>query len=310
MFDLNQFEGLEFQFGCFKGGGGSSSGKVGFPTYMETLHSAWLNSTAADVLTTSMVDAMESAIGSSPWTTLAAYDPAADITAWETAMTGFRAVITGLDDTVDWNALWGQANTSIDGVVEADIAADVAAFSNQLDDEIETKVLPRYRRGMQDINAVVSSAFPIGAALIESSKAKDVAKHSSGLRITLADKKNSLILGGTEQMIKMMATRLGLEDVYTKSMVESNRIKIVAKSEQAQIDAKLDESDALWDLEVFQHGGNLLGAIGSGVVKPKQASTAQSVLGGGMVGAGAGFLVGGPVGAVVGGVLGAASGLL
>ncbi len=313
MFDLNAFEELYLQHGptiCFKGGGGSSSGKVGFPAYMETLHGKWLDSEASDILTTSMVDAMEGAIGSSPWGVITAYDPDSDIADWKTAMDNFRVFLTGLDDAIDWAALYTQANSSIDGIIEADIAQSISDFADQLDDEIETKVLPRYRRGMQDINAVVSSAFPIGEALIESFRGRDVARHSSSVRLNLMDRKSTLILAGTEQMIKMYLTRIGSEDTYVRNVVESNRIKIVAKSEQISADSKIDESDALWDLEVFQYGGNLLGAIGSGVVKPgKGPSQAQSVIGGAMQGAAAGAMI--PVvGPILGGILGAASGLL
>jgi len=317
MFDLNAFEGMEVRYGhttCFKGGGGSASGKVGFPAYMETLHGEWLDDTGTDTLLLTMVDAMNAAHGNSPWTGLSAYDPDADVTAWETAMGNLRTLLTGMSDTVDWAALYAQADTSIDGAIEVDIAQSISDYADQLDDEIETKVLPRFRRGMQDINAVVSAAFPIGEALIEASRDKDVAKHSSTVRLELMGRKTGLIIAGTEQMVKLMTTRFGLEETYARDIVESNRIKIVAKGEQEATDAKYDEADALWDLEVFQYGGNLLGAIGSGVVKPAKTgpSTAQSALGGAMSGAAAGAMVSGsnPIGAVVGGLIGAASGLL
>lgn len=318
MFDLNQFSEFYPAGMCFKGGGGSSSGKIGFPGYMEKIHGKWLDTTDTDDLILSMTDAMNTAHGNSPWDSITAYDPDSDIAAWETAMTNFRNVLTGLDDVVDWGALYTQADASIDGVVEADIVQSVSDFADQIDDEIESKVLPRFRRGMQDINAVVSSAYPVGAALIEAFRNREVAKYGSSVRLSLMDKKSTLIMGGTEQMIKMYLRRIGLEDTYAKSIVESNRIKIVAKGEQLSKDAQYDESDALWDLEVFQYGGNLLGAIGSGVVKPsKGASTAQSAIGGAMSGAVAGAMVGaemgasgGPIGAVVGGLLGAASAFL
>ncbi len=314
MLDLNQFEDLYLRHGsamCFKGGGGSSSGKVGFPAYMETLHGKWLDSSGTDALVVSMADAMNAAHGNSPWTLKDAYDPDSDISAWDSALTAYKAILTGVDDVVDWAALYTQADTSVGGVIEADIAADISAYADQIDDEIETKVLPRFRRGMQDINAVVSSAFPIGEALIEANRNRDVAKHGTSVRINLMDRKGNLIISGTDQMLKLMLGRLGFEEGYAKSIVESNRIKIVAKSEQAGIDTDYDKYDALWDLEVFQYGGNLLGAIGGGVVKPGAGpSKVQSALGGAMSGASAGAMVGGPVGAVVGGVLGAASAFL
>jgi len=294
-----------------KGGGGGASGKVGFPDYMETLHSAWLDTAGADTLTLTMVDAMNAAQGNSPWTLLEAYDPDTDITEWEAAVANFRAVLTAMDDTADWAALYAQADTTIDTALEADIVQGISDFSDQLDDDIESKVLPRFRRGMQDINAVVSSAFPIGAALIEAYRDRDVARHSSEIRLALMSEKAKLNTAGTEQMLKSTSQRYGLEESYVKLMVEAMRIKIVAKSEQAATDAKIDLDDALWDLEMFQYGSNLLAAIGSGVVKPRGGpTTMQSVLGGAISGIAAGAQIGGAPGAAVGGILGAASGLL
>jgi uncharacterized membrane protein len=75
----------------------------------------------------------------------------------------------------------------------------------------------------------------------------------------------------------------------------------------------------LWDLEVFQYGGNIMAAIQGGTVgsKPKAASPFQSAIGGAMSGAAAGAMVGasmgaggGPYGALIGGILGAGAGLL
>ena len=101
-------------------------------------------------------------------------------------------------------------------------------------------------------------------------------------------------------------------------------MKIVAKKEENETEMKIDESDALWDLEVFQYGANLLAGIGGGTSNPntKQPSMAQSVIGGAMSGAAAGGMMGsaiggsvmgmgaGPFGMIAGGVLGAASALL
>lgn len=308
----------------------------------------------------------------------------------------------------------------IEGITEAIIAADVDAFADQMDDEITSKVLPRFRRGMQDINAVVSSAFPIGQAIIEAFRDRDIAKHSSALRISAAVKnadietenerlhlevrkinigkdlevgrsnlsthisvatKNAdilldgerllletkktnigkdveisranlgkdveisranigkdveigkanlakdvqigeitvrtdaeyerMYLEGSSQILKLMLQRVAFEEGYMKTVVESNRIRIVAKKEQADTVMAIDEKDATWDLEVFQYGGNLLASISGGTgSSAKTPSTAQSMIGGAMSGAAAGAMIGGPWGALIGGVIGGASGLL
>jgi hypothetical protein len=286
-------------------GGGSSSGKADYPDYMKTFHNDILDQTGTDTVTSSVMDAMNAALGNSPYTTLDAYDPTADTTAYMAVLTAFKAILAGVSDTADWATIYAQAKTTVDNVV--DLAADIAAFADQLDDEITTKVLPRFRRGMQDINAVVSSAFPIGEAVIEGFRDREVAKYSSALRLKNAD----FIIAGTGQMLQLMIQRIGWEESYARTYVEASRIKIVAHKEQVDQDAKLDVDDALWDLELFKYGSNVLASIAGAVNQgTKGASTTQSMIGGAMAGAAGGAMIGGAPGAIIGGVLGAASGLL
>ena len=295
--------------------GGGASGKVSHSAYLEAIHADWLNNTGLDTISSSITDVMDIALGNSPWIGLSAYDPDADITAFETGLNDFLTILAGLSDTVDWAALYAQAETSINGPGDALIAADIAAFEAQLDDNIVTRILPRFRRGMQDINAVVSSSFVIGESIIEAFQARDVAKYSAGLYLDNNNKK----LSATEQMIQMMARRIGWRESYARMLAEIKRMKIVAKKEQTEADATIDEHDAKWDLEVFQYGGNLMGAIGGGTALPNMAgkNKAASALGGAMVGAAAGAMIGGPAapftataGAIYGGLLGAGMGLM
>jgi hypothetical protein len=298
-------------------GGGGGSGHVSHSPYLEGLHYDWLSQTGVDTISSSITDVMNSALATSPWTTLSAYNPDADIASYEATMTAFKAMLAGMSDTVDWANLYAQAELSINGPGNVLIAADIAAYQSQMDDNIATRVLPRFRRGMQDINAVVSSAFVIGEAVIEAFQARDVAKYSSELYMNSNNKK----ITATAQMMQMMAWRVGWEEGYVRTSVEAKRIKIVAKKEQTESDAAIDESDAKWDLEVFQYGGNLLGAIGGGTAIPNMAgkNKAMSALGGGMAGASAGGVIGGaiaggqagsmatPYGAIIGAVVGAAA---
>ena len=289
-------------------GGGGASGAVSHSAYLETIHKDWLNTTGVDTIEKSITEVMDSALGNSPWTTLSAYDPTANIAAYDAELALFKVLISGLSDTADWAALYTQADLTLSGVAEAAIIADAAAFASILDADINTKILPRFRRGMQDINAVVSSAFVLGEAVIEGYRDRELAKHTSVLRLDT----KSRTLTAVEQMMQLMARRIGWEEGYVKMAVESNRIKIVALKEQADKNAEIDEHDAKWDLEVFQYGGNLMAAIGGGTAIPNMAgkNKTASVLGGAMSGAAAGAMIGGGPGAVIGGVLGAAAGLL
>ena len=301
--------------------GGGASGKVSHSAYLETCHNDWLDDTGVDTIEKSITEVMDSAIGSSPWTGLSAYNPDAAIAEYEAGIKAFAVLLAGLSDTADWNAFYANAALVLDGAGDANIAADVAAYADILDDDIAARVLPRFRRGMQDINAVVSSAFPIGEAIIEAFQARDVAKYAATLRSSLSDKRLQVV----EQMMNMMARRIGWNEVYAKILIEAKRIKIVAKKEQTDQDATIDDADAKWDLEVFAYGGNLMAAIGGGTAIPNMAkkNVGMSTIGGGISGAAAGASIGssvtagtaygssgGPWGAAIGAVVGLAAGYL
>jgi len=259
-------------------GGGGASGAVSHSAYLEQIHTKWLDAANTDTINKSVTKAMDDAIGNSPWTGLSAYDPAADIASYEAVIAAFQVLLSGLSDTVDWAALYAQADLTLAGPAEAALLTDAAAFGVILDADLNTKILPRFRRGMQDINAVVSSAFVLGQSVIEGFRDRELAKYLSALRLDTNAKK----MAATDMMVQMAGRRITWNEEYVKMFIEASRIKLVAKKEQTDKDATIDEADAKWDLGVFQFGGNLMAAIGGGTAIPYMpgTNTAASVLGG------------------------------
>ena len=305
-------------------GGGGGAGVVDYPAHMKEFHYDVLSQDGADSITSSMVDVMNTMLGASPFSGEVAYDPDADIAANAAVITAFAAILAGINEPVDWAALYTQAQTSITiaEITDAEILVDSAAFGASLDDQINTVVLPRFEGGMRDINAVVSSAFVLGKANIEGFRDRDVAKHESGLRIEAVNKNAAIRISEEQtrvtaagQMLQLLIQKYSWEEVYTKMVIESNRIKIVAKKEEAEVNLNIDEADANWDIGVFQPSANMLAAIGGGTMSSqKKQSTASSVIGGALTGVAAGAqlaassaAITGPVGIGVGAVLGIAS---
>lgn len=291
------FKELKFINVRFKGGGGGGgSGAVDYPDYMKTWHGDALNDGGADTLTSSVTDVINAALGNSPFTGLNAYDPDNDITNMLASADDMQTLVDLLSNGTTLDTLIADIldTTRIDNMV--------TAYANDLDDRLIATILPRFEAGMRDINAVVSSAFVIGRALIEEEEDRQVAKYGGALYLK----------GASDDAIKVIGMKLEYQKVVSQLIVDTYRLKIVAKKEEVDENMKIDENDALWDLSLFQYGSNVLGAIGGGTVSPraKEPSTAQSVLGGALSGAAAGAMVGGPYGAVIGGVLGAAAGLL
>lgn len=291
---MNLIEKIELGIIHAKGGGGGSSGAVSWPAYLQDTHSEWLNNTGGDTLTTSLTDVMNTAIGNSPWATEVAYDPDADLVSLIAAPNVLQTLVTLLS-----------SGTSLDALVanilsDANVDDAVTEYAADLDARLNSEIIPRFEVGMLDINAVASSAFVIGKALIEANQDRQVALFSSQLHLK----------SKSDDALKMIMMKLEYQKSVSQMIAEAYRIKIVAKKEETDKNLDISENDATWDLEVFKSGGSLLAGISGGVPGEKIPSKGQSVLGGAMAGAAAGATIGGPWGAAIGGVLGAASALL
>jgi hypothetical protein len=192
----------------------------------------------------------------------------------------------------------------------AKITAEEEAYSDMLDAEIEAKILPKFRRGMQNINAIQASSFVTGEALIYAEKLRDVAKFTADIELRAYDKRSDLIVQLASQLNSSVATTTDFYKSLVHYAIEYARIKLTAKKEESDFNVEMDEKDAEWDLKVFQHGGNLMAAIaGAAATVNKKPNMIMSALGGALSGAAAGASLG-PYGAAGGAILGGLSGLL
>ena len=290
-----------------------AAGVVDFPAHMKTIHQDWLDNTGTDAVTSSMNLSMHAALTTDPHTGMTAYDPTTQLDAMDTAVAAFNSLVDALDYEQDWEDAVAAAAAQVDLVVFDDVYvdADIAAFANNLDDQIDNIVLPRFQGGLRDINAVMSSAFVVGEALIEGMRDRDVAKYGTDLRVKLNFQRNDFVLKGTESMLRDNIARIELEKSVTHYTMEANRIRAVALKEKKDTENVITIDGGKWELEVWQYGANLLAAIGGGTVVPSGGSSpskTQSAIGGALAGASAGGAIGGGWGALIGGVLGGAAG--
>jgi hypothetical protein len=255
------------------GGGGGSSGKIDYPTYMKDVHSDWLNQTGTDVINVSMTDVMNSALSSSPFTGVDAYDPDDALRNSSDAVADFQQIVAAMDTEADWESFAAVAADS------TAISSEIEAYNDEVDAEMEQVIIPRYQRGMQDINAVMTSSFVIGQSFIEADGIRKKAQFASKLR-------SGNLTADIDALIKLHMAKIDYQKTVTGIAIEANRIKIVAKKEQSEQDLKIDEGNAKWDLEVFQYGSNLLASISGGTANPTQHTPPwQSAIGGGLSGA-------------------------
>jgi len=279
--------------GGSSGGGGGGSGKVDYPDHMKDFHKQTLDHDGVDIVTSSITDIINSSLGNSPWLGVSAYDP-------DDSITSMMGSVDNLETMVDLLS----SGTSLDSLIssildQTRIDNAVDAYSDDLSDKVLTDAYPRLEGGMRDINAVVSSAFAISKGIIEAKKLKQVALYSAELNMKAF----------SDDAIRVIGLKLEGLRMVTHYSIESNRLKIVAKKEENDYNINIDENDARWDIELYQHAGNFLASIGGGtaVYEDKERSKSASAIGGAMTGAAAGAQIGGPYGAIVGGVLGAAA---
>lgn len=289
---------------CYKGGGGGggSSGAVDFPAYMKTVHGEWLDNTGADTIEAnqSVTALIKAGIGASPYTGETAYNPDTSITAFITRIDNYETLIDALDETTLWNSY---ITNAINATTETVIDTSVAAHAAILSDRLTTEILPRFQTGMRDINAVISSSFVLGQAIIEGFNERSVADYDGKLRVTL-------LTEALKDQITLLNLKLQYNDAVAKTVVEANRIKVVMKKEQTDEQLEIDSNDYKWELELYQYGANILSSIsGSAISTQKSPSKGMSSLGGALSGAAAGAVSGNPFGVIGGAVIGGIGGL-
>lgn len=279
-------------------GGGGGSGKVDFPTYMKEIHEDWLRE-SSDTINSSMTSIMNAALATDPWTGKSAYNPTTAVSEITSAADYFFNVADLLSCGTDLCSVMSNV-MSDDRITDS-----VNAFTNDLDVQMNKTTTARFKAGMRSINAVYSSAFVGGMAFIEAQKTREVAKYTAGLRLQHY----------SQDALRVIELYMTFQKAAADSIIEANRMKIVAMKEYTDREHEIDMADALWEMEVFQHGANLLGAIGGGTATPGSRSRPNpvaSALGGALSGGAAGFKLSGgnPAGAVIGAGLGLGMSLL
>lgn len=322
------------------GSSGGSSGAVDYPAYMKTRHETWLTAIASDITT---------AKAANPYSTAAAYDPDCVLAATNYVISQFYDLVVAIDPDIDWVANFSTAEAKFSEQVitaitsytfstifdSAHVTALISSFQADLESRRDNDFKPAYKVGMQNVNAVMSSAFTIGDALITSQVARDVANFSAELNFKNEEKllqyqqvqaeentahnrnviaRNQLEVGqavskgqfglsGSQAITSLLSTQLQFGVAISNLTADANRIKLVSKQEEYDKNLKYDRQDAVWDLEMYQYGSNVMASIaGSAIKQEGEVSTGSSVLGGALAGAAAGAALG-PVGSLSGGAV-------
>jgi hypothetical protein len=232
---------------------------------------------------------------------------------WETTDTAIRdtALTT---ETTRWGIMHEAAKVKADNIFTGqEIDDEVDDFSAKGIDEFNTSV-NRFSTGMAEANAIHSSSFIIGMALLERKRLDSINTHRTKLVITNQVKKTEYMMKAIADMASLMNMHMGNRLEILRWQTEINRIAIINKKEQIEMDVEFARADAIWDLELIGKAANVMAAPGGGQYLPEKPSAGASALSGALSGAATGATIGSAVpgvgtaiGAGVGAILGAFS---
>jgi hypothetical protein len=180
-----------------------------------------------------------------------------------------------------------------DTVNSAAINDLVEAESALLDDDISTHVIPEFEAGLHDINALQSSAFVIGKALIEADKVKAVSKFSAEMRY-------KLIPTATQRWQAHLEWNRGAIQLYAEMM----KLFFAAKLDVDRYNYEQLIKDKLWPFTVLDMERAAVGSLTGATTTKTKGSDSGGGGGGGILGGAATGSMFGGYGAIIGGVIG------
>ncbi len=296
---------------CKGGGGGGSSGKIGYPGYIEDIHEDIMSGTSSWAPSTDLETAVNDAMAANPYTTINAYNPASDITAWE----GTTSTVT-----TDWSNLHPENDLTSYVTTARTLYNTYVYDDNYIDDQVQIyedsamqeamNSVSRFAAGMADINAVNSSAFITGMANIENTNRLSVNQYRTQLTLKSKELRSQWMSQSVNMMMQMLQTKSQMGVQTANLNIDSKTKKVLAYNDQYEKDAAYDVKDAMWNINMLEYGLKALSAPGVSPSQiPPEPSQAQSALSGAMAGAAMGSAIPG-IGTVAGAGIGALMSLI
>ena len=280
---------------------------IRYAPYLEVAHSHLLNHGGADIPDMSFIDALNSALGASPYHLYDQVDPDRaffgvdtedpdiiyEIGMFPSLWDMFGKFMGGLDV----HDLWGQIYEDV--IQGPEIENVIAAQSAIIQDNIDTNVMPKFLGGMRDIGAINSSAFAVGRALIETEHVRQVNKFSTQIRMHALNSSVDMWKSHLEWDKMVVATFNDLFKSYfaVKLDIDRANLEYPAKHE-------------MWNVNLFENARGILSAMsgaGSTAMGANEPSQLQKSVSGVLGGAAAGAMVGNVPGAIIGGIIGLAA---
>lgn len=291
-----------------KGGGGSGDEQtVRYAPYLEAVHSRILDHEGHDEPDLSFIDVFNATLGESPYGDyeiididegffgMRVDDPTLtyEIKNFPSLWDMFGKFMGGLDV----HGLWAQIYEDV--IQGPEITNAVTAQSTELQDIIDTDVMPKFLAGMRDINSVQATTFVIGKAIIQDAHVREVNKFAAQLRMHALNVSN-----------EQWANHLKWDESVIRTFSEMFKLYYSSRLDMDRQNLEYQSKDKMWDINLFENARGIIGAMHGAAATTagqNEPSQLQKSIGGAMSGAAAGYMVAGPYGALVGGVIGLAA---
>lgn len=194
---------------------------------------------------------------------------------------------------LDLHLLWSDVYEDV--VHGPEIANSIAAHSALLRDEIDIKVLPQFLAGMRDINAIQSTTFVIGKALIYDAHTKAVSEFAGALRVASLD-----------LSFKLWTKHLDWSTQVINAYSEMFKLYFAIKMDNDRNELEYKVKDVLWDLGLFEYARAYIGALNGAAAMTgrNEPSQATKALAGAASGAAMGTAISPGWGTAIGAVVG------
>lgn len=195
---------------------------------------------------------------------------------WEPVDLLLTAPVDISDSWVDPNATFDAPNDiKVDVAAFDQILAATTAHGDVLDDQISSNVQPRFEAGMRDINAVQSSAFAIGRAIIEGMRDRDISKFAADLQFKAFLQRDEMLGQAHMQIDKLNGSNL---ELYNRAISGSYLDKMKILAEESLTTNKLRAQAILDRQKILADEVVTVNKLRAQAVMDKQKILAEEVL--------------------------------
>lgn len=302
-------------------GGGSSSGKTDWPKELKRSNHVMLHGTrardkfpAVDA-NKSMMRAILNAWDNNPYIGMTVFDPESLL---NKVQDRFDTYIQTVDD-IELNAIRNDAITQATTEWDNNLAdtttqeSAVSEFRNKVKSQ-RNKDLSAFTAPFGDISEVATSQMVIGSALIFNEHERQVTEFTKQLELNNQNKRQDYVRDAINLMINSNFNITQMHGSAAGLQAEVVKLHVGSMAESKEQNNELDVDSAAWELDIYQHGANLLASVSGGTVGKSKSTTGKQGGGGGwkqaagaIVGGTAGFIMSGgnPAGAMAGAQMGA-----